>query len=219
MLLALIPVAYVLGAIPFGLIVGRMKGIDPRTAGSGNIGATNIGRLLGMKYFAIVFTLDLLKGMAPMAVASILLAQQGPAAERGAVMNLLHLLIGFAAICGHMFSCFIGFKGGKGVATSAGVAMGLYPFFTFAGLAALAVWSLVYGITRYVSLASIIAAVVFPLAFVGIGLIEGWDVLGKHLPLLVFASLVTVMILVRHRSNISRLRAGTESHFTGKSKA
>ena len=207
---------YLAGAIPFGLIVALSKGVDPRQSGSGNIGATNVGRLLGMKYFGIVFALDMLKGLLPMAVASWMLAGEGPAAQRGWDLNLLHLLVGFACICGHMFSVFIKFKGGKGVATSAGVALGLFPFFTFAGLAGLAVWGIVYGVSRYVSLASMLAAAMFPVAFVVIGQFAGWDVLGKQLPLLLFALLVALMIVWRHRSNIARLRSGTESRFTGK---
>ncbi len=218
LLLLLIPVAYLAGSIPFGLLVGLSRGIDPRKSGSGNIGATNVGRLLGMKYFGYVFALDFLKGMLPMAAASLILSRELAAAERSAMLNLLHLLIGFAAISGHMFSCFLRFTGGKGVATSAGVAFGLYPFFTFAALIALTVWAMIYGITKYVSLASIIAAIVFPFAFVGMGMIQGWDVFGRQLPLLIFSSLVAVMIVVRHRSNIARLLSGTESHFTGASK-
>lgn len=218
MLLTLIPVAYLLGAIPFGLIVGKTKGIDPRTAGSGNIGATNVGRLLGTRYFFLVFVLDLLKGLLPMAAASILLSHAGPAADRSATVNLLHLLIGFAGIAGHMFSCFIAFKGGKGVATSAGVALGLYPFFTLPGLVVLAIWGIVFAMTRYVSLASIIAAICFPLAFVAIGLANGWNVFGRQSPLLVSAALVAFLITWRHRSNIARLRAGTETHFSGKAR-
>ena len=214
----LILLGYFAGAIPFGLIVAKSKGVDPRTSVSGNIGATNVGRLLGMKFFAIVFTLDMLKGLAPMAAASWVLASKGPAlaAQRSWDLNLLHLLVGFACICGHMFSVFLKFKGGKGVATSAGVALGLFPFFTFAGLAGLAVWGVVYGISRYVSLASMLAAGMFPVAFVVIGQFAGWHVLGNQLPLLLFAILVAVMIVWRHRSNIARLRSGTESRFTGK---
>ena len=212
LILILIPVAYVAGAIPFGLIVGKAKGIDPRTSGSGNIGATNIGRLLGMKYFAIVFILDMLKGMLPMIAASVILA----GSDRGVTQNLLHLLVGFAAICGHMFSVFIGFKGGKGVATSAGVSLGLFPYFTYPALVALATWGLVYAISRYVSLASMLAAVVFPIALIGIGSFMGWDVLTRQWPLLAFALLVAFLIVWRHRSNIARLKAGTETRFTGK---
>ena len=214
----LFPMGYLAGAIPFGLIVGLSKGVDPRKNGSGNIGATNVGRLLGMKYFTIVFVLDLLKGLIPMAVASWVLSRNGPAGERGAVLNLLHLLVGFSCICGHMFSVFIHFQGGKGVATSAGVALGLYPFFTVAGLIVAAVWALVYAVCRYVSLASMIAAAIFPVAVWAIGQWMGWDVFGKQLPLFIFACLVTLMIVWRHRSNITRLHAGTESRFTGKAK-
>src|SRR5688572_33501308 len=109
----LVPIAYLLGSIPFGLIVGKSKGIDPRKAGSGNIGATNIGRLLGKKFFAIVFTLDLLKGFAPMFAAGWVLRD----APEDRTKYLLWLTVGLAAILGHMFSVFLGFKGGKGVAT------------------------------------------------------------------------------------------------------
>jgi glycerol-3-phosphate acyltransferase PlsY len=210
-LLLLIPIAYLAGSIPFGLIVGKAKGIDPRTAGSGNIGATNLGRLLGLKYFFIVFILDLLKGLLPMAAASWVLSRGGPAADRTAMANILHLLIGFACICGHMFSIFLKFTGGKGVATSTGVALGLYPFFTVAGLAAAAVWLLVFLAFRYVSLASMIASAAFPLTFILIGRLNGWDPFGRQLPLLLFAMLVTALIVIRHRSNIARLRAGTEN--------
>src|SRR3954447_9865163 len=113
-LLILIPVAYLLGSVPFGLIVGLAKGVDPRAAGSGNIGATNVGRLLGGKYFAIVFTLDLLKGLLPMLAAGACIG----ASARDTNTYLLWLAVGFATILGHMFSLFLKFTGGKGVATS-----------------------------------------------------------------------------------------------------
>jgi len=217
MLLSLVPAAYLAGSIPFGLIVGLSRGVDPRKAGSGNIGATNVGRLLGVKYFFIVFVLDVLKGLLPMLAASIILSHNSAPADRSAGDNLLHLLVAFGAIAGHMFSIFLGFKGGKGVATSAGVAFGLYPFFTFAGLASFAIWLVVFGLTRYISLASIVAAVILPFAFIGIGHFAGWDVFGRQLPLLIFASVIAVLIVWRHRSNITRLRAGTETKFKGKS--
>src|SRR3954471_22434058 len=135
-LLALIPIAYILGAIPFGLIIGKSRGIDPRKSGSGNIGATNVGRLLGGKFFALVFTLDVLKGLLPMLSAAWVVRHYF--ANPNALVYLLWLLVGFAAILGHMFSCFINFKGGKGVATSTGVVLGLFPYYTFAGLIAMA---------------------------------------------------------------------------------
>jgi len=205
----LVPVAYLLGSIPFGLIVGRLKGIDPRTAGSGNIGATNVARLLGRRYFAIVFSLDLLKGLLPVGAASLIVHAQG-AASAGWDIHLLWLLAGFAAVAGHIFSIFLRFTGGKGVATSAGVVLGVWPYFTWPGLVALAVWGAVFGIFRYVSLASVCAAGVFPIAYLSIGLAAGWPVLGAQWPLLAFALLIAVMIIARHRTNLSRLREGRE---------
>src|SRR6185437_8800676 len=130
---ALIPAAYIVGSIPFGLMIGKSRGIDPRKAGSGNIGATNVGRLLGVKFFALVFTLDLLKGMLPTLAAGALLHF----AAADALSYALWLSVGFAAILGHMYSLFLGFKGGKGVATSTCVILGVYLYYTMAGIAAL----------------------------------------------------------------------------------
>src|SRR3954469_14412633 len=181
----LIPAAYVVGSVPFGLMVGKLKGVDPRAAGSGNIGASNVGRLLGRRLFVMVFLLDLLKGLLPMLLAGRLL--QGTAHE--ARTYFLWLLVGFAAIFGHMFSLFLGFKGGKGVATSSGVILGLFPYFTIPGVVALAVWAVVLKGTRYISMASILAALVFPVVYVLIALVLGWPVFGEQWPLLAFAVL------------------------------
>ncbi|HEY7086776.1 MAG TPA: glycerol-3-phosphate 1-O-acyltransferase PlsY [Tepidisphaeraceae bacterium] len=208
-LLALVPIAYLVGSIPFGLIVGLAKGVDPRKAGSGNIGATNVGRLLGGRFFALVFILDLLKGLLPMLAAGYVLHGHAHAAHE----YDLWLLIGFAAIAGHMFSLFLKFKGGKGVATGAGVALGIFPYFTIPAVIGLATFGLVFLISRIVSLASIIAAAVFPIAYVIVGWLMGWDIFGSQLPLLIFAALLCAMIIYRHRSNIARLRAGTENRF------
>ena len=213
----LIPLAYLAGSVPFGLIVGKMKGVDPRTAGSGNIGATNVGRLLGKRFFFVVFLLDLLKGLLPMLAAGAVL-QAGGRQAHDARTYFLWLLVGFAAIVGHMFSLFLGFKGGKGVATSSGVILGLFPYFTVPGVVGLLVWGAVFKVSRYVSLASIIAAVVFPVAYVAVGLARGWPIFGEQLPLLIFAVLVAAMIVYKHRSNIARLRAGTESRFESRPK-
>src|SRR5215207_9820874 len=113
-LLLLAATSYFLGSIPFGLLVGLSKGIDPRKHGSGNIGATNVGRLLGGKYFALVFTLDLLKSLLPMLLAALILHRAGLSANQLDANHLLAwLLVGFSAMVGHMFPIFIGFKGGK----------------------------------------------------------------------------------------------------------
>ena len=209
-----IPAAYLIGAVPFGLLVGLAKGVDPRKSGSGNIGATNVGRLLGIRYFGIVFLLDLLKALIPMVAAGIVVHRMQPAAgDYDWSIYLLWLLVGFAAIVGHMFSIYLGFKGGKGVATSAGMILGLYPFYTVPGVAALALWLIVFLIWRYVSLASIVAALAFPVMYLIAALIGNWPVLRQQLPLLVFAVLVAALVTVRHRSNITRLLAGSEHAF------
>lgn len=207
-LLFLIPAAYVVGSIPFGLIVGLSRGVDPRKSGSGNIGATNLGRLLGPRYFALVFVLDLCKGLLPMLIAGVVLRHQ----SRDPRTYLLWLLIGFAAILGHMFSLFLKFKGGKGVATSAGVILGLFPYYTLPGLVAIGAFLIVFKTTRYVSVSSILGAIAFPVAYVLMGLLwrPPWPILGQQLPLLLFALLVASMIVIKHRSNISRLKKGIE---------
>jgi len=205
-LLALIPIAYLLGAIPFGLLVGLAKGIDIRKSGSGNIGATNVGRLLGKKFFLLVFLLDALKGFAPMLAAGFIIR-----ANETPTLDLLWLAIGFAAIAGHMFSIFLHFKGGKGVATTGGVLLGLWPYFTLPAILGTVVLFLTLKLTRYMSVASITAALIFPLAFLLIGLTQHWDPLGRRLPLLIFSLLVAALIIYKHRTNLARLKAGTES--------
>src|SRR3954470_14462869 len=191
----LIVASYLLGSVPFGLMVGRAKGIDPRTAGSGNIGATNLGRLLGRKFFFLVFALDMLKGMLPVIAAGLLLHGRADSTQK----FVLWLLVAFATIAGHMFSVFLGFKGGKGVATSCGVLLGLWPYYTLPGVIALAVFIVTFKTTRYVSLGSILAALSFPVAYIAIGLAMGWPVFGAQLPLLVFGVLIAGMILFKHR--------------------
>ena len=208
-LFTLIPLAYLLGSIPFGLVVGLARGIDPREQGSGNIGATNIGRLLGRPYFFLVFGLDLLKSFVPMVIASILVHRIAPQA-RGGTVYLQWLAVGAAAVLGHMFSLYLKFKGGKGVSTSAGLMLGLIPYYTLPGVAGIVVFILTLKVFRYVSLASMVGAASFPILYVAIGLAIGWPVLGSQLPLLIFAVLMVALIILRHRSNIARLRAGTE---------
>jgi glycerol-3-phosphate acyltransferase PlsY len=206
-LLAMIPAGYLIGSIPFGLLVGLAKGIDPRKAGSGNIGATNVGRLLGGKYFALVFALDLLKGAIPTLLAGAVLHFSAP----DQTSYLLWIAVGFAAIFGHIYSIFLGFKGGKGVATSTGVLLGIFPYFTISGFFAIATWLVVFGLTRTVSLGSMIGSAAFTVAYIVIGTTRGWDITGAQLPLLIFSILVPSMIIYKHRTNIARLLAGTET--------
>jgi glycerol-3-phosphate acyltransferase PlsY len=212
-LLILIPIGYALGSVPFGLIVGLAKGIDPRKAGSGNIGATNLGRLLGGRFFAIVFTLDFLKGLLPTLAASWVVHRGAGAPEWP--VYLLWLAVGFAAILGHMFSVFLRFKGGKGVATSAGVMLGVFPDYTLAAIAVLVVFAICFAAWRTVSLGSVVAAGTFPILYVAVCLLRGQLVLGQRWPLLAFCVLVSLMVVWKHRSNIARLRAGTEPRTVG----
>jgi glycerol-3-phosphate acyltransferase PlsY len=205
-LLLLTPLAYVIGSIPFGLIVGLAKGVDVRKSGSGNIGATNVGRLLGKKFFWIVFTLDLLKGMLPCLAAGWIV--HFSVDDRTLV--ILRLMVAFAAILGHMFSLFLKFKGGKGVATSAGVLLGIWPYYTWPALAGTLVFWIVYKLFGYISLASMIGAVSFMIFFIVIGLALGWPIFDQLSPLLYAAILLATAIVVKHRGNIGRLLAGTE---------
>jgi glycerol-3-phosphate acyltransferase PlsY len=217
-LLTLVAIAYVVGSIPFGLIVGLSKGVDPRKAGSGNIGATNVGRLLGGKFFALVFVLDLLKGMLPSLAASWVVYRHGEATGGGVgwEVNLLWLLVGFAAVAGHMFSMFLKFKGGKGVATSAGITLGVFPDYTAAGVAIICIFVVTLMATRIVSLASMLGTASFPFAYAAVSVWRGKSVWGERWPLMTFAILVVLMILWKHRANIARIRAGTEPRVTSK---
>lgn len=208
-LLALIPIAYLLGSVPFGLLVGLARGVDVRRAGSGNIGATNVGRLLGGKFFGLVFTLDLLKGLAPMIAAGVVLHFRIDDWRS----SVLWLLAGFASILGHMFSLFLGFRGGKGVATSTGVILGLWPYYTLPGVVAVVVWGAMFKATRIVSISSIVGAIAFPIAYLVISLLAWHERIAAQWPLLAFAVLVAVLIVWKHKSNIVRLRAGTEPRF------
>jgi acyl phosphate:glycerol-3-phosphate acyltransferase len=198
--------AYLLGSVPFAFLIARAHGKDLRTIGSGNIGATNLARAVGRKWGYICFALDVLKGLAPMAVLGALIdVRDDP------VGLSLWLLVGLAAILGHVFPIYLRFKGGKGVATSFGVALGLWPYFTLCALIALAVWIAVVRIWHYVSLASICAAVAFPIALVlGILTLPDWRS-ARLWPLLIAAVVIPVLVIVRHRDNIRRLAAGTES--------
>jgi len=203
--------AYLVGSIPFGVIIARTHGKDLRAIGSGNIGATNVARALGRKWGYICFGLDVLKGLLPMLAFRVIVLPHIATTIHGPALMASWLLVGMAAILGHIFPVYLGFRGGKGVATSFGVALGLWPYFTICALIALAVWIAVVLIWRYISLASICAAVVFPVSLIlGILATPAWDSANLW-PLLVAATLIPLLVIVRHRENIQRLLAGTES--------
>ncbi len=204
--------AYVAGSIPFGLLIGLANGVDVRTAGSGNIGASNVGRLLGRRFFFLVFACDALKGLAPMLAAAEVVATAWPHGDVPDRVYGLWLGVAFAAIAGHMFSLFLRFKGGKGVATTAGALLGLWPYYTLPAVGMIAVFLVLYRTTRYISVGSMAGAASFPLWYVGIGLPAGWDPLGRQQwPLLAFSVVVAALIVLKHRSNLARLWAGTEN--------
>lgn len=198
--------AYLLGSIPFGLIIAGAHGKDLRSIGSGNIGATNLSRALGRKWAFFCFFLDVTKGLAPMLAAIRFISYPSSVAE-----HLFVLAAGCSAVLGHIFPIYIKFRGGKGVATSFGVALGLWPYYTVCSFFALGVWVVTVLIWRYVSLASIVASIAFPLALIlVIVLTPGWD-FADLWPLLTVATAIPLIVIVRHRENIKRLIAGTES--------
>jgi glycerol-3-phosphate acyltransferase PlsY len=198
--------SYLLGAIPFGLLIAGSHGIDLRKVGSGNIGATNLSRALGKKWAYVCFVLDFAKGLLPTAAAGFLLGD-----IQGAAGLWARLAVGCAAVVGHIFPVYLRFKGGKGVATSFGVAIGLWPYYTLCAGVVLLVWVIVLLIWRYVSLASLAASVAFPVVLVlAVTFIPGWE-MANLWPLLIVAIFIPVLVFIRHRENISRLLAGTES--------
>ncbi|MDF7799508.1 glycerol-3-phosphate 1-O-acyltransferase PlsY [Pontiellaceae bacterium B1224] len=188
--------AYLVGAIPFGLLVARLNGVDIREKGSGNIGATNVFRVIGKGWGIFTMILDALKGFIPAFFFPML----------GNVDPVCGVLFGFAAIIGHTFPVYLKFKGGKGVATSAGMLLGVAPVAVGVGLI---FFIITVVISRYVSLASIIAAVA-----VGITVwVEG----EKPMVVKVALSILSLLVIWLHRTNIKRLMNGTENRF-GKKK-
>ncbi len=226
-------IAFLFGSIPFGLIIARAKGINIREHGSGNIGATNVLRVVGKKYGITCLILDALKGFIPVAIATNLIQIEGraiqvplgfldswalvlPAAEamKGQTVQILTAL---AAVLGHNYSPWVGFKGGKGIATSAGVLLALMPFAV--GLLVI-IFLVVFLTTRYVSLASIVAAAALPLLTLWGSWHHGRIQDGTwNKPLFIFSLIIAILAIWKHKSNIERLRAGTEHRFTRKPKS
>ena len=192
--------SYLLGACPFGLLMARAKGIDIRAAGSGNIGATNVFRTVGKATGICVFLLDTVKGFVPAAFFPKFVAS-----ESGGLFTptVLGLLCGVAAIIGHNYPVYLRFKGGKGVATSGGVVIGLAPI--AAGIGFL-VWIAGLLVTGYVSIASIASAIAVAAT--------AWAMFGEQSLLLpIVFSLLAVLIVWKHRTNLSRLMRGEEHRF------
>ncbi len=202
--IAMAVAAYLVGSIPTGYLVARSRGIDIRKSGSGNIGATNVLRHLGMAAGVFVLVIDGLKGFAACAwVADLVLQWIAPP---GTDPLRMRIVAGLAAVAGHNYTCWLGFKGGKGIATSAGVLAVLVPWSLIAiGV----VWVLVLGVSRYVSLASIAASATLPFAT--------W-LTGRSLILCIATGLMSVLAIYKHRENIQRLWRGTEHRLGSKSR-
>ncbi|MEW6745828.1 MAG: glycerol-3-phosphate 1-O-acyltransferase PlsY [Planctomycetota bacterium] len=195
--------AFLLGAIPFGFLVARLKGFDIRTVGSGNIGATNVGRVLGRRWGGTVFLLDFLKGLLP--VLGLRAGLLGPLAATAPVGVRPELLAALAPILGHIYSPFLGFRGGKGVATSLGAFVALSPVESSIALVA---WAVVLKISATMALASLTGAWLLVALLV---LLRGRAMWSEERDLLVVALLLALLITWRHRSNITRLLRGEEA--------
>ena len=197
-------IAYLLGSIPTGFLVARARGVDIRTVGSGNIGATNVFRILGKPAGIFVMLADAAKGwLAVFLIAKWVADWFHPTASEHA-HEWFHLCAGIAAILGHNYTCWLGFKGGKGIATSAGVLVALVPLPL---LIILSIWIMVFSVSRYVSLASISASFVLPFA--------AWLTGASSTIVLVTAGLGALAIY-KHKANLQRLINGTENRINFK---
>lgn len=225
-------VAFLLGSIPFGLLIAKAKGIDIRQHGSGNIGATNVLRVVGKKYGITCLLLDALKGFFPTALAISLIQIAGRSSQinlglpdtwvlhvsqaDALTAQIAHIATGLCAILGHNYSPWVGFKGGKGIATSAGVLLALMP----AGVGILILlWLLLFLTTRYVSVASVGAAAALPVVTILGSWFHGRIKDGTwNKPLFVFSIVIGALAIWKHRTNLHRLMKGTENRFVPKSK-
>lgn len=204
--------AYLLGSIPFGLLIGLARGVDIRQHGSRNIGATNAGRVLGRKWGYLCLILDLLKGFGPTLAASFVLVQD----PVDAGMLLQWILVGLAAVLGHVMPIYLKFRGGKGVATTVGVALGIFPYYTLAMVVALTLYAVVRFGTGLVSAGSLTIAVAFPTAFLVYLRVDADMSLRVFWPLAVVSVLLGLLIILRHRANIARLARGEEKKLADK---
>lgn len=211
--------AYLIGSIPFGYLIARTKGIDIRTKGSGNIGATNVGRVLGRKWGFLCFFLDFLKGFVPAAACGVMLGRGYGAGLSGDQATLLYLGTALCAVLGHMFPVWLKFKGGKGIATGFGALLGVWPVFTIGAVIAIVTWVALVKVTRMVGISSVLAGVA----------LAAWVVVSWLAPAAVqevlwrmhfyrqatwiegvFAMLLCALVVYKHRGNIARTMAGTE---------
>jgi glycerol-3-phosphate acyltransferase PlsY len=214
-LLALL--AYLLGSIPFGLLIGLARGVDIRQHGSKNIGATNAGRVLGRPWGFLSFFLDFLKGAVPVLGSGWWMEVLGDR-ELTPGNAWLWLGVGIAAVMGHMFPVWLRFKGGKGVATGFGVMLATYTGVTVPAAIALVVWIALVKTWRMVSVASCAAALSLPVSVAALRAL-GWPSGGASwdgaMPYLIVTSALAALVVWKHRANLARVRAGTESKIGG----
>jgi len=207
-LVAVALISYLIGAIPWGYLIGKRNGVDIRKLGSKNIGATNVTRVIGKWSGKLCFALDFLKGFIPVLVVTIL-------CKRGIIddsSHIMQMVAALSAILGHMFPVYLWFCGGKGVSTAGGALLALAPYsFGIAGI----VWVVIYLLSRYVSLASITAATVLPICATLISWLK--PDLYYHSPyVLGFLYFISIMAILKHSGNIKRLLNGTENKFEKK---
>ena len=222
--------AFVCGSIPFGVLIAKSKCVNLRAVGSGNVGATNVGRALGRKWGFICFALDALKGALPVLITGQINGVLGRLVNTISPTALtVWIVIAIAAIAGHIFSPWLKFKGGKGVATGFGALVAMWPVLTFPMLIALAVWIACMKLSRIVSLSSLIAASTLPISAI---LILPWNAAtqsaaattpletttGTPLPAVIACALIAMLVFITHRANIKRLLLGTESRVGHKTK-
>jgi glycerol-3-phosphate acyltransferase PlsY len=198
--------AYLLGAIPTGYIAGRIGGIDVRKVGSGNVGATNVTRVLGKRFGYPVFVVDFGKGLAAVAVG-MMVAKNAQSTPK--FVDLCGALAAIFSVIGHSYPIWLGFKGGKGVATTLGSLFGLH---WISAAVVCVVWIVAFQVTRYVSLASLAAAIALPVTVATMLFLKQLQT-----PILLyFTVFLAGIIVLRHRSNLSRLLKGTEPRFARK---
>jgi len=203
-LLLLLLLSYITGSFPTSIIMGKIvKGIDIREHGSGNAGGTNVFRVLGWKPALVVVIIDIFKGWLPTAIYATMLFQNQPIKDVG----VIQILCGFAAVLGHTYTIFAGFRGGKGIGTLAGMLIALFPI---AFPLCLLAFIITLILTGYVSLSSILATVALPIILL---ILPIFGIQQDQLSLLIFALLVPFFTIFTHRSNIVRLREGTENRF------
>ena len=190
---------YLLGSIPTGYLLAKAKGVDIRTVGSGNIGATNVFRYLGKPAGIAVLLIDAAKGFIAVTVIARILIPRVFHVHDETIREWLSICGGISAVLGHNYTCWLRFKGGKGIATSAGVLVALVPWSL---LIILTIWILVFAFTRYVSLGSLCAAFALPFA--------AWAT-GESRLIIVFTAILGVLAIYKHKANIQRLLKGTES--------